>query len=88
MNKKYLVYILAIVLVLVIVMIISFSKKENQESQFQEEQATIEKNETTEEYVVYDQNGNIIANSVDEDSLEIYKIDPTYNPDPTGTLSN
>ena len=80
MKKRYLVYILAIFLVIIIAIVISFSKKEKQ--QFQEEQPTIEKNETAEDYVVYDQNGNIIANSIDKDSLEIYKIDPDYNPNP------
>ena len=80
MKKRYLVYILAIFLVIIIAIVISFSKKEKQ--QFQEEQPTIEKNETAEDYVVYDQNGNIIANSIDKDSLEIYKIDPDYNPSP------
>lgn len=82
MKKRYLVYILAIFLVIIIAIVISFSKKEKQKQQFQEEQPTIEKNETAEDYVVYDQNGNIIANSIDKDSLEIYKIDPDYNPNP------
>ena len=84
MNKKYLLYILVAIVVLVIIFIVftKIDKKETKNKENQIESASIEKNELTEEYVVYDNNGEIIANSIDKDSLEIYKIDPTYNPNP------
>lgn len=84
MNKKNLLYILVAIVVLVVILIVftKIDKKETENKENQIESASIEKNELTEEYIVYDNNGEIIANSIDKDSLEIYKIDPTYNPNP------
>lgn len=79
-NKKIIAFILIIIILLGIILYANILKNQHTESESLPAQADINYNEDDEMYEIRDENNEIIANSVDKASLQIYLDDPNYNP--------
>lgn len=77
-NKKI---ILFIIIAIVIVIIFLFIRNRNKDNKVENNvQTEITYNESEGMYEIRDENNEVIANSVDRATLQIYVDDPNYNP--------
>ena len=79
-NKKIIIFILIIIILLIIMLYVNILRKQNIANENSSTQININYNEDDEMYEIRDENNEIIANSVDKASLQIYLDDPNYNP--------
>lgn len=81
MNKKLL--IIAFIILLVLISIFIIIKSNSTKEAFVESSSsnvTFEKNETTGNYIVYDNDGDIIKDDVSEAERYVYEDFPDYSP--------
>ena len=77
-NKKI---ILFIIIAIAIVVIFLFIRNRNKDIKVENNvQTEITYNESEDMYEIRDENNEVIANSVDRATLQIYVDDPNYNP--------
>lgn len=77
-NKKI---ILFIIIAIVIVVIFLFIRNRNKDIKVENNvQTEITYNESEGMYEIRDENNEVISNSVDRATLQIYVDDPNYNP--------
>ena len=77
-NKKI---ILFIIIAIVIVIIFLFIRNRNKDIKVENNvQTEITYNESEGMYEIRDENNEVISNSVDRATLQIYVDDPNYNP--------
>lgn len=77
-NKKI---ILFIIIAIVIVIIFLFIRNRNKDNKVENNiQTEITYNESEGMYEIRDENNEVISNSVDRATLQIYIDDPNYNP--------
>ena len=77
-NKKI---ILFIIIAIAIVIIFLFIRNRNKDNKVENNvQTEITYNESEGMYEIRDENNEVIANSVDRATLQIYVDDPNYNP--------
>ncbi len=83
-NKRYILLILIIIFIIVI--IFGINKLKANKNNLQESENTtkinVVQNELSGEYELYNETGDLIKTAPDNSMLEIYKTDPTYNPNP------
>lgn len=77
-NKKI---ILFIIIAIAIVIIFLFIRNRNKDNKVENNvQTEINYNESEGMYEIRDENNEVISNSVDRATLQIYVDDPNYNP--------
>lgn len=83
MNKKLIIIILIVVLVIISIFVIVKLKKNSYIETIEEKDfsnVTFEKNEITGNYIVYDENGEILKEDVSESERFVYEDFPNYSP--------
>lgn len=84
-NKRYILLILGIIFIIAIIWKINIFKTDKNNFKEIENNQSINavQNEMSGEYELYDESGNLIQTLQDDSMVDIYKTDPSYNPNPS-----
>lgn len=82
MKRNILILVISIIILVIMILIISPNKKtENVQKEITNEDINYDE-ETNLYYIRDEETGEIVTASEDENSFDLYKQDPDYNPNP------
>lgn len=78
--KKSIIIFIVLIMILCLLLIVIKEKNDNKKSV--NETLSTQLNNDTGNYTIYNQEGDIIAEDISEESVKIYLDNPDYNPNP------
>lgn len=82
MNKKILIIILFLLIIIFLLVFVKVTRNVNTSENIEKEspKITYEQDTLTGEYIIYNENGEVITRVTEKAEIKIYEDNPDYNP--------